>query len=332
MTWVPDESKFKPAYVQGTLYYGLELELDRGEYGGCVMWPTHDHARGGIRDVMGDQQMFTGDGSLDDGIEVRFYPMTYEHFIKQPWEAVCRVARETGYKNEVGRAGIHIHTSIEGMGKDTHEQHRTIVGCCLLYNKFWKQLMHLSRREFDGATYPNPCVHRCAEGEKAITDSAMMMSGQGRNAVSYIPGDPTIEFRMFKGSTDANTIIANVQTVKAIIELSMKYGTGVQRMEWAQFVKHCNRYAQLSAHIKERGLRPLNLKDCQPFRGAPIVRKYVDTTAEVSANAFLQRRVWVRYTSNDSSINGYCPPASSNRRRWANTPLPAFDDVEAPAY
>ena len=74
-------------------YYGLELEIDDGEY--------REEAARCIQDAGGDCIYLKHDGSLSsDGFEIVTHPATLEyHMNTMPWDNICRTALDYDYRS-----------------------------------------------------------------------------------------------------------------------------------------------------------------------------------------------------------------------------------------
>lgn len=251
-------------------YYGVELEIDNGDY-------PEDTAA----DILsvgndGDERIYIKhDGSLnDDGMEIVTHPMTLAyHMDVMPWDAVCQTALEHDYRShDTNTCGLHVHASRTLFGPDDGEyvQDLNIAKCMLLIDRWWTQyIVPFTRRDYskldqwahkpDAGICPDDDQQTCCQKVCNCRD-------KGRYQAINLKNDATVEFRMFRGTLKATTILATLQWIDTLIKyVSMTDLSDLQNTTWEDvfgstwtdlFLQtHCPEYYQeLKAYLKNRSL------------------------------------------------------------------------------
>ena len=181
----------------GDYFLGVELEMEMNDYGKKNLVYKELHR------LLHTNKNFVleRDGSLNYGFELITQPHTYEKLLK-----TLKVVEEIpNVSAKSSRCGMHVHISKKAF-KEELEQGTLILICMHLQNYFKK---FSERKSYDfcrlylrGATF------------SAIDSWNKVFSSRSeRRMFVNLTNSQTVEFRIFQGSTDYNTIVANVQMV-----------------------------------------------------------------------------------------------------------------------
>ncbi len=211
----PYSYKPDPVFYGGTAGYGLELEIDDGEY--------KREAAAAILEAGRDHIYIKEDGSLShDGIEIVTHPATLEYHVNHfPWNDICRTAESYGYRShDADTCGLHIHVSRSLFGSDQMEQDLTIAKIMLLVDRWYDtHLVQFARRDINKmrqwADKPNADI-RPEDDEFDAIHKSKKQAGDRYRAIN-ICNRNTVEFRFFRGTLNKDTIIASIQWVDTII-------------------------------------------------------------------------------------------------------------------
>ena len=238
-------------WVKG--YYGLELEIDDGDY--------KQEAAQRIQDVGGDCIYLKHDGSLSsDGFEIVTHPATLEHHMNHiPWRNIIRAARNYNYtSHDAGTCGLHIHASRTLFGADRTTQDLNIAKCILLIDFWWEQyIVPFSRRNYhqlnNWSKKPNANILPTDNAEQAV-NKALSTSQHDRYKAVNLKNRHTVEFRFFRGTLRRDTIIASIQFIDALIN----YVSAVKLEEfWDKTFKDVfgnTQHAELKDYLQKRRL------------------------------------------------------------------------------
>lgn len=150
------------------------------------------------------------DGSLNDGFEIVTNPLLFDDAIRIG-KRIGDICRENGAKGDNGTCGIHVHVSRGGIKNESETVSKMLI---LMYRlkdtieRFarrsesrWAKVSYKTKSMYDS----DPAgfiAEECRERYRAIN----------------LRNDKTIEFRIFKGTTNSRTIAAIVQFVNAFID------------------------------------------------------------------------------------------------------------------
>lgn len=181
----------------GDYFLGVELEMEMNDYGKKNLVYKELHR------LLHTYKNFVleRDGSLNYGFELITQPHTYEKLLK-----TLKVVEEIpNVSAKSSRCGMHVHISKKAF-KEELEQGTLILICMHLQNYFKK---FSERKSYDfcrlylrGATFSD------------IDSWNKVFSNRSeRRMFVNLTNNNTVEFRIFQGSTDYKTIVANVQMV-----------------------------------------------------------------------------------------------------------------------
>ena len=226
---------YKPTpifYGEGSLFYGIELEIDKGgefeEKAQILLNIANNH----------NEHMYCKhDGSLSDGLELTTHPHTYKQMLKDiSWQELFDKAIELGYRSHNSTTcGYHIHVSRNAFGGTREEQEETIARIVHFVELHWNELLKFSRRT-EASINRWACRYgistKVCDTYKNAKDKHL-----GRySAVNLEPYD-TIEFRLFRGTLKLSTFIATLQLVDEICTLAILLSDkDFENMSWSEFV------------------------------------------------------------------------------------------------
>lgn len=219
-------------YGSGSLFYGVELEIDKGgEY--------NDNANALLNIANDDSEHIycKHDGSIDDGFEIVSHPMSYDYHRKYKWQEIFAKAVQMGYRSHnTSTCGLHIHVSRSAFGKNHDEQEAVIARIVHFVEKHWWEIVKFSRRTEQNL---NRWASRYATISSEVQDTYKKAKDKnlGRYVAVNLENYNTIEFRLFRGTLKYKTFIATLQLVDMICRLSiMLDDKSFEKMSWSDFV------------------------------------------------------------------------------------------------
>lgn len=229
-------------------HFGIELEVDNGGN-------DEDNAEEilDIANYRHERIYIKNDSSIDDGFEIVTHPMTLDyHMNEMPWEDVIHNAVHLGYRSHQTRTcGLHIHVSRNSFG-DTYEQQENVISRILYFVEFhWNELVKFSRRtEYSLNRWA--ARHGYEKTPKEILDKAKC--SYNRYTAVNLNNHNTIEFRIFRGTLKYNTLIATLQLVNRICDISCNVTDNeISSLSWSDFVASITE-PELIQYLKERRL------------------------------------------------------------------------------
>ena len=233
--------------------FGVELEID-----GAGEDREHAETLLCIANANGERMYIKHDGSLDDGLELVTHPMSLtEHLHHFPWEALCKKAAALGYlSHRATTCGLHIHVSRRAFGETERQQDAAIARILYFFEKHWEELLKFSRRtqrqlERWAARYGYK------EQPMEILDYAKKGYHGGRYTCVNLQNSDTVEFRMFRGTLKANTLLATLELVDRICDVAINLSDEELRsLAWTTFVSGMTEDCcpELVRYLKERWL------------------------------------------------------------------------------
>ena len=189
------------------LYFGMELEIESQ-----CRCSNHDELAEAILNSS-DDFVFENDGSLDDGFEIISMPFT-KNYMKETLEATLKDMLKTiknyGYYG-ADTCGLHFHISSEAVVN--------VVDLVALVEFFKEELTTLSRREESSLNRWSPFYTKGLEKEEITIRMIEEIVDDPYNRYHAINLDNynTIEFRIFKSTTDYETLMATWELVNNIV-------------------------------------------------------------------------------------------------------------------
>ena len=236
------------------LFYGVEFEFDDGGHNDTnaerVLTAFTNH-----KPLM----YASSDGSLASGFEVKTVPMTYDAIMKDKLIDLASgfaVLESLGYTGEDNSTcGLHIHTSKNYYDRHTGGAYLDTTLPTHYYNDLkwlpvyimsgmlehnWDEVVVFTRRDRDrldrwaGSKFRKDYKGRDKIVESLLTEDNMIdvLSSQVRrlyenstehySAISIANKQPTIEFRIFRGTLDYDTAVASLQFVRNMVEYAIE--------------------------------------------------------------------------------------------------------------
>ena len=219
-------------YGEGPLYYGIELEIDKG---GEVDENAYEIMQVGNSDE--DRIYCKHDGSINNGFEIVSHAATAEyHLTKFPWREILDKARKLGYcSHNTSTCGLHIHASRSALGENYERQEETIGRIVHFVELHWNEILKFTRRTEDNI---NRWAARYGISTKA-KDTYKNAKDRclGRYVAVNLVNCETIEFRMFRGTLLYSTFAATIQLVDEICSMAVRFtDKEVEDMSWSDFV------------------------------------------------------------------------------------------------
>ncbi len=220
-------------YGSGDLFYGVELEIDRG---GEIASNADKLLE--IANSNSEHLYCKHDGSLDDGFEMVSHPASlYYHISGIDWLKIFNCAVAMGYRSHnTSTCGLHIHVSRSAFGSTVEEQEIVIARIVHFVEKHWWEIVKFSRRTEQNL---NHWAARYATISAEVQDTykKAKSKGLGRYVAVNLENYYTIEFRLFRGTLKYKTFLATLQLVDMICRLAiMLDDNAFEKMSWSDFV------------------------------------------------------------------------------------------------
>jgi len=196
----------------GPTFFGVELETDNGNNKEDYASDLFEHSD--------DEDLFylKEDGSLADGVEIVTHPCSlFYHLHQFPWEEICRTALDHGFEShDAGSCGLHVHVSREAFGNDENEQEKNIAKLLFLVNNNWDEMVKFSRRTEEQ-------LSRWASRYSQKNPNDLLEEGKasGRYMAVNLENDHTVEFRLFRGTLNLDTLFATFELVDLLVNSSV---------------------------------------------------------------------------------------------------------------
>lgn len=231
--------------TRGQMTYGVELETEYREFPDRAA--VNDAARCLWTDR--DATYLKGDGSLEDGVEIVSHPMTLEFARANINREAIQEMVSLGQRAwNTGRCGIHIHLGRVGFQSKAH-----MARFAILYYRSQAQLQGTAGRDSARwATFDmgSQSVVKQSFGKEQPLTRYRALNFENRT---------TIEARIFRGSINADTIIAHIEMLDAMVaytgDLAMS-GSISSKLTWAPFRQylhtHTDNWPQAEARLVAR--------------------------------------------------------------------------------
>ena len=218
-------------------YMGFELEVDRGGESSkrvAQIMPLMN------REEKGEIFAYCShDGSIDNGFEIITQPATmeYHNSIKDVYNRTIQKLKSMGYvSHETSTCGLHVHINRNFFPPDLEP--KALRNLVIMFNRFWNELCVYARRpEWRSARYAR---HLPVESFE-IDEYLHRANKSGQHSWHYyalnIANQDTIEFRMFRGTLNVDTILATLQLVNNMAILASKMSAeDANRMKFDELI------------------------------------------------------------------------------------------------
>lgn len=241
--------------VDTRLFYGVELEIDKGD--------SRDEVVDDLYEVSEGETLFMckTDGSLDDGVEIVSNPMSFGYAMEKfPFEDISRIAKLNGFRShDAGTCGLHIHVSREGLGDTELKQDLVTAKMMIIFDRYWQKMVRFSRRngyQLDRWAQQSGVFYTGMENEPEediARKAKTKVYEAGRYQAINLQNRHTVEFRLFRGTLNVDTILATIQLLDVMIDFAKRTSLKeVIKAEWADIVR--SDYKELNDYLTRRGL------------------------------------------------------------------------------
>jgi hypothetical protein len=249
---LPYSTKPDPVFFGGNAGYGIELEIDEGDY--------KQEAARAIIEVGGDHIYLKEDGSLSSaGFEIVTHPASLSYHVNNfPWDDICRVALSYGYRShDTDTCGLHIHASRSLFGISLMEQDLTIAKIMLLFDRWYdSQIVRFARRNLMKMRRwaDKPDADILPEDSESSAVSKAKKTANHRYKAINLQNTYTVEFRIFRGTLKRDTIIASIQWIDVLIRYCRATPLkDLFNVDWNDIFGNTE-HAELTNYLKERNL------------------------------------------------------------------------------
>lgn len=201
---------YKPVpifYGDGPRYFGVELEIDCG---------GESPANAGELLMVGNQAAdhiyIKHDGSLSNGFEIVTHPMSLDyHLHHMPWVQLCRRAIALGYRSHMtDTCGLHVHVNRSSFGESEEAQEAAIARLLYFFEQNWDQILKFSRRTPEQAARWAARYGYEGSPMKLLEFAKKECSQRRYKCINLLPKE-TVEFRIFRGTLNAGTVLASLE-------------------------------------------------------------------------------------------------------------------------
>lgn len=220
----------------GPHYIGFELEIDRGD--------NREKCAGAIQEIS-ENVYICDDGSLDDGMEIISHPGTIEFWQanKETIKKIQDTARVYNFtSHDAKTCGLHFHVSRAPFSD------AAIMRLIYLQEKFWIKIYKFSRRTLESC---NQWARRYADRIPEFREIPEIYEN-AKSATRYcalnLKNTATIEFRIYRGTLNADTFFASMQLTDNLVKFAIeKNNEEAQTVTWDDIIMRGN-YAELLAY------------------------------------------------------------------------------------
>lgn len=223
--------------ANGVVYVGIEQEFEGGETEDFIYNLNKELRERGKGNVL----YFMHDGSLRNGVEVTSCIVDYEAMMNgdYPLEEIEKFANEYGMKIK-DTCGFHVHVNRKSLGNEHDERELTAAKVVLLFDKFYDELLKVSKRNRGQAERyaqkPNayiesddPPYMACEKARDKCTDHYACVNLRPRN---------TIEFRLWGGAKNAKTVKSLVDLTVTMTKIAKDMALAdIAGLSWDKFVE-----------------------------------------------------------------------------------------------
>lgn len=255
------EFQFTPAErntvspLDSILTFGVELEVDDGDDASDLCDDLEE---------LGLPIYMKHDGSLnDEGVEIVTHPASLAfHASGMSWNGIAATCRDHDYQSHnTDTCGLHIHVGRRGMGPDGRSRDNTAANLVLLTVSLWDKLVKFSRRresklnewaakpELRTETWHGPLDYT---KDDDLREAAMLTQNSGRYQAVNLTNAATVEFRLFRGTLNRDTLLASIQLTSNLTRYAMTHTpTECRAAKWSDIMQ-VETYPELTAYCEKR--------------------------------------------------------------------------------
>lgn len=236
------------------LLFGVELEIDKGsDDTGCANELIHSNT-----DIYCKH-----DGSLERGVEIVSHPCTLKYHLKElGWDQIVEISRKYGFKSHDAKTcGLHVHVGRRQLGKNDTERDNTAAKVVLAVYRHWENMVKFARRLPSQLHWAerNSVDFDFIEDEASLIDAALESEESGRYQAVNLCNSYTIEFRIFRGSLELNTIKATLEMVNNICKYCKDHTPlEVMNSQWAD-IAYYESFPELEDYLVKYNLAQTQL-------------------------------------------------------------------------
>ena len=265
--WNPHRSGFEyvagvdPHDVPNPILMGCEIEWDLPSNG---MHPSRPN-----EDVVADISRLTDmiyhkyDSTAAYGGELVSMPCSLRyHMNVMRWKQILKVVQKAGWRSQnAADCGYHIHVDREALGANPG---RTIALVNVFVNRYWDEIKKFSRRrsgQWGWCKRPNISTSRRWTGSELqnycenllARDSTFGCYGDRYFAINAT-NNGTLEFRVFNGTLQRDTVIAAMQFTHNLVEWCRSHDyDDIQNATWSDVVQF-RHFNELDKYLEKKGL------------------------------------------------------------------------------
>jgi hypothetical protein len=242
----------KKGYPKNNRFFGIEQETD---YYDDIVKAAEE-----LYELSDNENKFWmgNDGSLDEGIEIITHPMSLGYALEEyPWEEIHNIVMESGGSaHNNSTCGMHVHVSKDSLGDNDDEIAATVSKMLYLMEKHWDEWVKFSRRgkhsmERWCQKNEDTRLEEIDTKEKCV-EKYNKEKCNGRYHAINCTNRETIEFRIFKGTLNTNTIKATLQMLNNFCEICMS--TPIEEIQGVNFKDYACGTPEIEKYMKEREL------------------------------------------------------------------------------
>lgn len=234
-----------------TRYFGIELETELRTMTDVAVYTTRLHDLMNANDIDFETIKFERDGSLNNGVEIITQPMNIGYIMetKDKFRQMLGLIDEMGAtSHDNGRCGMHIHISKTEIDDDVHSKLWLIFEC------FYKELTIFSRR-----SNMNWCNFMCENLrrnhvnyiDKDYVDHNKPRSNDHHSAINNGNANTT-EIRIFRGTTNFQTFMANIQLVDNLVSIARE--ESINGITWETIINYNVKYTELMEYNRRKNI------------------------------------------------------------------------------
>lgn len=227
------------------LHLGIELEIDTKG----VNYADRDSLVYNLSKIS-NKHFCKYDGSLGEyGVEIVTQPCTLEYHMNDfNWDKITSMCREEGYYSDmVSTCGMHIHVDRSYFENDKD----AAVKLTYLLSKYRDNFINFSRRRSGAISdWANIIEIDNIDSEKLETNYNFISGG--RYHALNTTNRHTLEFRLWKGSLNLETIFATIQMTQVLCDI-VKNEEDIENISWVDICNYGD-YKELKSYLLRRNL------------------------------------------------------------------------------
>lgn len=221
---------------EGVLYLGVEVEFDTSKSQAARLSNKHELINIS-NEIFGNNTFayYMRDGSLSKGLELITQPATFNahEALEDKYRQLFAAIKDHGFGSDrFQTCGYHIH-----FNRSYFSDNPDLYTMNLLYlvEKFWRDLVLLSRRDYD----------RIVRWANRYNDTPEKVVNEAKNGLHHfdryhavnLTNANTIEFRIYKGTLDVEKFLATMElTRNLVVAAKTKSPCELQSMQFSELI------------------------------------------------------------------------------------------------